>query len=56
MHDDDDDDDDDDDGDEERKKENTLAVWQLSGSLLLECFLAPMGVLFVMKTLEGERP
>ena len=25
------------------------------GSVLLRCFLAPLGVLFVMKTLEGER-
>ena len=32
-----------------------LAVWRLSGSVLSRCFLAPLGVLFVMKTLEDER-
>ena len=32
-----------------------MAVWRLSGSVLLRCFLAPLGVLFVMKTLEDER-
>jgi len=35
-----------------RKKKNILAVWQLSGSLLSQCFLTPLGVLFVEKTLE----
>ena len=38
-----------------RKKENILAICRLSGSVLLQCFLAPLGVLFVMKTLEDER-
>jgi len=28
-----------------KKKENILAVWQLSGSVLSRCFLAPLGVL-----------
>ena len=28
-----------------------LAVWRLSGS---RCFLVPLGVLFIMKTLENE--
>jgi len=32
-----------------------LAVWRLPGSVLSRCFLAPLGVLFVMKTLEDER-
>ena len=36
------------------RKENILAVWWLSGSVLSWCFLAPLGVLFVMKTLEDE--
>ena len=35
--------------------EEVLAVWQLSGSVLSRCFLAPLGVFFVMKTLENER-
>ena len=38
-----------------KKKENNLAIWQLSGSVLSRCFLVPLGVLFVMKTLEDER-
>jgi len=38
----------------ERKK-NILSIWRLSGSVLLRCFLVPLGVLFVMKTLKGER-
>jgi len=38
-----------------RKKKNILAVWRLSGSVHSRCFLAPLGVLFVMKTLETER-
>jgi len=38
-----------------RRKKNILAVWRLSGSVLSRCFLAPLGVLFVMKTLEDER-
>jgi len=39
----------------ERKKENILAIWQHSGSVLLQCFLVPLGVFFIMKTLEDER-
>jgi len=35
-----------------KEKHFKLAVWRLSDSLLLQCFLAPLGVLFVMKTLE----
>ena len=38
-----------------KKKENILAVWRLSGSVLSRGFLAPLGVFFVMKTLEDER-
>ena len=34
------------------KKKNNLDVWRLSGSVLLRCILAPLGVLFVIKTLE----
>ena len=41
-------------GEEERKK-NILAVWWLSGSVFSRSFLAPLGVFFVMKTLEDER-
>ena len=33
----------------------TLAVWWLSGSVFSRWFLAPLGVLFVMITLEDER-
>ena len=40
---------------EEEGKKMILAVWRLSGSVLSRCFLAPLGVLFVMKTLEDER-
>jgi len=32
-----------------------LAVWRLSGLVLSRCFLAPLGVFFVMKTLEKEQ-
>jgi len=32
-----------------------VAVWQLSDSVLLRCFLAPLGVLFIMKTLKDEQ-
>ena len=39
---------------EERKK-NILVIWRLSGSVLLRCFLAPLGMLFIMKTLEDEQ-
>ena len=37
------------------EKENILAIWRLSGSVLLQCFLAPLGVLFIIKTLEDEQ-
>jgi len=37
------------------KKKNILAVWRLSGSVLSRCFIAPLGMLFIMKTLEDER-
>ena len=40
---------------EEAEEENILAVWQLSGLVLSRCFLASLGVFFVMKTLENER-
>jgi len=39
---------------EEEEEENISAVWWLSGSVLSRCFLAPLGVLFIMKTLEDE--
>jgi len=38
----------------QRKPKNILAVCRLSGSVLLRCFLAPLGVFFVKKTLEDE--
>jgi len=38
-----------------KKKENILAIWWLFGSVLSQCFVAPLGVLFIMKTLEDER-
>jgi len=31
-----------------------LAIWRLSGSVLSRYFLAPLGVVFVTKTLEDE--
>ena len=37
-----------------KRRRNILAVGQLSGSVFLQCLLAPLGVLFVMKTLEDE--
>jgi len=37
----------------ERKK-SVSAVRQLSGSVLLQCFFTPLGVLLVTKTLEDE--
>ena len=40
---------------EEEGKKNILAIWWLSVSVLLWCLLAPLGVLFIMKTLEDER-
>jgi len=39
---------------ERRRKKNILAVWRLSGPVLLQCHLAPLGMLFVMKILEDE--
>ena len=39
---------------QEEEQEHILAIWRLSGSVLSRCFLAPLGVLFVMKTLEDE--
>jgi len=33
----------------EEERKTFLAVWQLSGSVLSQCFLASLGVLFVMK-------
>ena len=38
-----------------KKKKNNLAVLLLFGWVLLRCFLAPLGVLLVMKTLEDEQ-
>ena len=35
-----------------KKKKNLLAVWQPSGSVLLQCFFVPLGILFIMKTLK----
>ena len=40
---------------EEAEEENILAVWQLSGLVLSQCFFTPLGVLFPMKTLKDER-
>jgi len=37
-----------------KKKENILAVLRLSGSVLSRWFLAQLGMLFAMKTLEDE--
>ena len=31
---------------EEERKKNIFSVWRLSGSVLLRCFLVPLGVLF----------
>jgi len=39
---------------EEIRKENIWPVLQVLGLVLLQCFLAPLGVLLVMKTLEDE--
>ena len=39
---------------EEERKKNILADWQLSGLVLLQCYLVLLGVLFVMKTLKDE--
>jgi len=38
-----------------KRKKNILAVWRPSGSVLSRCFVAPLGVFFVTKTLENER-
>ena len=38
----------------EEEETNILAVCRLSGSVLLRCFLASLGVLSIMKTLEDE--
>ena len=38
-----------------RRKKNNLAVLLLFGWVLSRCFLAPLGVLLVMKTLEDEQ-
>jgi len=37
------------------KKGKKLAVWRLSGSILLQCFFVPLGMLFIMQTLKDER-
>jgi len=39
---------------EEERKKNIWPVLQVIGLVLLQCFLAPLGVLLVMKTLEDE--
>jgi len=39
---------------EEERKKNIWAVLRVLGLVLLRCFLAPLGVLLVMKTLEDE--
>ena len=39
---------------EETKKKTILAVWSLSGLVLSQWFSAPVGVFFIMKTLEDE--
>ena len=39
----------------EEEEKYILAVWSRSGSVLSQCFLVPLGVFFVMKTLEDER-
>ena len=38
----------------EERKNNILAIWWLSSSALSWCFIAPLGMLFVMKTLKDE--
>jgi len=37
-----------------KTKKKILAVWRLFGSVLSRCFLALLGVLFIMKALEDE--
>jgi len=39
---------------EEERKKNIWPVLRVLGLILLRCFLAPLGVLLVMKTLEDE--
>jgi len=39
---------------EEEKKKKILAVWRLSGPVLSRCFLAPLDMLFIIKTLKDE--
>jgi len=39
---------------EEETKKSHLAVWWLSDLMLLRYFIAPLGILLVMKTLEDE--
>ena len=39
---------------EEERKKNIWPVLQVVGLVPLQCFLAPLGVLLVMKTLEVE--
>ena len=39
---------------EEERKKNIWPVLRVLGLVLLRCFLAPLGVLLVMKTLEDE--
>ena len=38
-----------------KKKKKKKIIWRLSGLVLLRCFLAPLGVSFVMKTFEDEQ-
>jgi len=38
-----------------QKKKNILAVWKLSGWVLSRCFLAPLGVFFVMKNSQNQK-
>ena len=40
---------------EEKEEEKEEETQELSGSVLSQCFLAPLGVLFAVETLEDER-
>ena len=40
---------------EEQRKTFWPSAWRLSGLVLSRCFLAPLGVFIVMKTLEDKR-
>jgi len=40
---------------QKKKMKNILAIQQLSGSVLSRCFLTPLGVLFIIKTLKDKR-